>query len=80
MWVGALRDVGDVCKAVLISPLFPCRFEFSERLRERLRVPVRDIAVFEDVVMQGDSGAVATIDLPSGATQLMCRTAHYFIS
>ncbi|XP_048883064.1 uncharacterized protein si:dkey-256h2.1 [Brienomyrus brachyistius] len=43
-------------------------FDFSERLRERLAVPVRLVKVLEDVVMQGDSGAVATVDLPPDMT------------
>ncbi|KAL4646857.1 hypothetical protein GN956_G9578 [Arapaima gigas] len=43
-------------------------FDFSAQLQRRLTVPAQVLTVFENVVMQGDPGAVATVDLPLGVT------------
>ncbi|XP_010888174.1 uncharacterized protein si:dkey-256h2.1 isoform X2 [Esox lucius] len=40
-------------------------FDFSERLQTRLRDPALVVPVFEKVQMQGQIGAVATVDLPT---------------
>lgn len=42
------------------------RFEFSANLQLKLQSPAKVICVFDEVTMQGDDGAVATVDLPSG--------------
>ncbi|MEQ2197203.1 hypothetical protein XENOCAPTIV_025300 [Xenoophorus captivus] len=41
------------------------RFEFSAGLQIKLQSPAKVIPVFDHVTMQGDKGAVATVDLPS---------------
>ncbi|XP_015256286.1 PREDICTED: uncharacterized protein LOC107101757 isoform X2 [Cyprinodon variegatus] len=40
-------------------------FEFSAGLQNKLQSPAKVIPVFDQVTMQGDKGAVATVDLPS---------------
>ncbi|XP_047217316.1 uncharacterized protein si:dkey-256h2.1 isoform X2 [Girardinichthys multiradiatus] len=40
-------------------------FEFSAGLQIKLQSPAKVIPVFDHVTMQGDKGAVATVDLPS---------------
>ncbi|XP_013871856.1 uncharacterized protein si:dkey-256h2.1 [Austrofundulus limnaeus] len=40
-------------------------FEFSANLQLKLQSPAEVICVFDEVTMQGDEGAVATVDLPS---------------
>ncbi|KAM4600691.1 uncharacterized protein ACJ7VT_020595 [Polymixia lowei] len=40
-------------------------FDFYEGLRTRLQSPAEVVSVFDKVVMHGDKGAVATVDLPS---------------
>lgn len=40
-------------------------FEFSAGLQSKLQSPAKIVPVFDQVTMQGDKGAVATVDLPS---------------
>ncbi|KAI3360763.1 hypothetical protein L3Q82_013002 [Scortum barcoo] len=41
-------------------------FDFYADLQIKLKSPAKVVPVFEKVLMQGDKGAVATVDLPSG--------------
>uniref|UniRef100_UPI003AAB2C9B uncharacterized protein isoform X1 n=1 Tax=Centroberyx gerrardi TaxID=166262 RepID=UPI003AAB2C9B len=45
-------------------------FEFYEDLQTKLRSPAQVVSVFDKVQMQGDRGAVATVDLPLGLLDL----------
>ncbi|XP_071388895.1 uncharacterized protein [Centroberyx affinis] len=45
-------------------------FEFYADLQTRLRSPAQVVSVFDKVQMQGDRGAVATVDLPLGLLDL----------
>uniref|UniRef100_A0A8C9V7G5 Si:dkey-256h2.1 n=1 Tax=Scleropages formosus TaxID=113540 RepID=A0A8C9V7G5_SCLFO len=40
-------------------------FDFSTQLRKQLTAPAQVLTVFKNVVMQGDPGAVTTVDLPT---------------
>lgn len=42
------------------------RFDFYADLLIKLRAPAKVVPVFDNVQMQGEKGAVATVDLPSG--------------
>lgn len=50
----------------LIVCRFASRFEFSADLQLKLQSPAEVVGVFDEVRMQGDKGAVATVDLPAG--------------
>lgn len=48
------------------SDCFTSRFEFSADLQLKLQSPAEVVRVFDEVRMQGDKGAVTTVDLPAG--------------
>lgn len=46
---------------------FSVRFDFYADLQAKLQTPAEVVAVFDKVKMQGEKGAVATVDMPRGA-------------
>lgn len=46
--------------------IFDSRFDFYADLQTKLQHPAKVVSVFDKVQMQGEKGAVATVDLPSG--------------
>lgn len=42
------------------------RFDFYNDLQTKLQTPAKVLPVFDKVQMQGEKGAVATVDMPSG--------------
>lgn len=45
---------------------FVFRFDFYTDLQTKLQTPAKVVSVFDKVQMQGEKGAVATVDMPLG--------------
>lgn len=48
---------------------FVSRFDFFADLQTKLQNPAKVVSVFDKVQMQGDKGAVATVDLSIGMSK-----------
>lgn len=56
---------------------FVSRFDFFADLQTKLQNPAKVVSVFDKVQMQGDKGAVATVDLSIG--KFIKTTVNYII-
>lgn len=48
----------------------PVRFDFYTELQAKLRTPAKVVPVFDKVMMQGERGAVAAVEMPQGGSLL----------
>lgn len=49
------------------------RFDFYTELQAKLQTPAKVVPVFDKVKMQGERGAVATVDMPQGLWPHCCE-------
>lgn len=49
------------------------RFDFYTELQAKLQTPAKVVPVFDKVKMQGERGAVATVDMPQGSLPHCCE-------
>lgn len=49
------------------------RFDFYTELQAKLQTPAKVVPVFDKVKMQGERGAVATVDMPQGLLPHCCE-------
>lgn len=58
----------------MLHVLCPIRFDFYADLQAKLQTPAKVVPVFDKVKMQGEKGAVATVDMPQGVLRQCCMT------
>lgn len=73
----ALFCFGCFCLSLISCFCFVSRFDFFADLQTKLQNPAKVVSVFDKVQMQGDKGAVATVDLSIG--KFIKTTVNYII-